>query len=286
MILTHARLHALQVERSRAFCEALELCLDRIHAVRVDAANNKLRDIAPVIREHGVEYERSHFRKKLLNGSITLERTEKWIKHTLQHIVETRDQRVSLANLRGGSHGDFERVFQIAMVSLVVEYPHWGGEKRSKTNADQVPETLLNDLLRIKALNAHFHTDVTSAAILITVDQEVKARMRDGIVRSQLLKTVSDTVVNKPPKPHDSTYTIKAVMEELGAHLEADDVRTIKTMVEKHVKRTHPVYIHLVSSALPPVRAVYAAMMSSMFNMLASRCMLTNTRSLFADAEV
>lgn len=77
-------------------------------------------------------------------------------------------------------------------------------------------------------------------------------------------------------------HTITAVMEELAAHLEADDVRTIKIMVENHVKRTYPVYIHLVSLALPPVRAVYAAMMSSMFNMLASRCMLTNTRSPFS----
>ena len=70
------------------------------------------------------------------------------------------------------------------MVNLVAEYPHWGGEKRSKTYADQVPETLLNDLLLIQALNAHFHTDVTCAAILITVDQEVKALMRDCIVCS------------------------------------------------------------------------------------------------------
>jgi hypothetical protein len=43
---------------------------------------------------------------------------------------------------------------------------------------------LLNDLLLIQALNAHFHTDVTCAAILITVDQEVKALMRDCIVCS------------------------------------------------------------------------------------------------------
>ena len=51
--------------RARAMCEALEFLLDRVHAVRVDTANNKLRAIAPVILEHGVEYERSHFKKKL-----------------------------------------------------------------------------------------------------------------------------------------------------------------------------------------------------------------------------
>ena len=65
MTLNYERRHTLQVERSRVFCKALELCLDRVHALSVDTANNKLRAIAPVIREHSVEYERSHFRKKL-----------------------------------------------------------------------------------------------------------------------------------------------------------------------------------------------------------------------------
>jgi hypothetical protein len=33
--------------------------------VRVDNANNKLTAIAPVIIEHGVDYERDHFNRKL-----------------------------------------------------------------------------------------------------------------------------------------------------------------------------------------------------------------------------
>ena len=231
------------------FCEALELCLDRLHTLRVDAANNKLREIAPVILTHGVDYERSRFSKKLSDGSVTLEHTEKWIKHTLQHLVETNDQRVSLDNLRRGSKIDFHNVLKIAMVSLVVEYPHWGGEKRSEANDGRVPETLQHDLLRIQALNAHFHTDVMCAVIVVTVEGELRARMGDSVERSQLLKTVSNTVVNMPPKPHDATHTITAVVAALAAHLVADDVKSIKTMIEKNIKRNHPVYVQLVSLA-------------------------------------
>jgi hypothetical protein len=34
----------------------------------VDVANNKLRSIAGIVREHGVGYEKSHFTKKLENN--------------------------------------------------------------------------------------------------------------------------------------------------------------------------------------------------------------------------
>lgn len=70
------------------------------------------------------------------------------------------------------------------MVNLVAEYPSLGRRSTARPTQTKVPETLLNDLLLIQALNAHFHTDVTCAAILITVDQEVKVLMRDCIVCS------------------------------------------------------------------------------------------------------
>ena len=50
-----------QSDRARVICKALELVLDRVHKIRVDTANNKLRAIAPVIRQHGIEYEKTHF---------------------------------------------------------------------------------------------------------------------------------------------------------------------------------------------------------------------------------
>jgi hypothetical protein len=240
----------LQAERARGLCEALELVLDRVHAVRVDTANNKLRAIAPVIRDHGVEYERSHFKKKLDAGKITLEHTERWMQHTVDYVINSNDSRVSREKLISGADKDFESVLFIAMTDLIADYPHWGGEQRGKDKEDQLPETMLLDLLRIKALNAHFHTDIVSTIILITVDQEIKCRMRDGIVRSQLLKSVSNAVLRTPPKPNNAKFTIKAVWDELINHLAEAEANTIQNLIEKHIKRTHPVYTHMVRCSL------------------------------------
>ena len=37
---------------------------------------NRLRLIAPVIQDHGIDYERGKFQDKLNDGSLTLARTE------------------------------------------------------------------------------------------------------------------------------------------------------------------------------------------------------------------
>ena len=68
-----------QQDQPRAFCKALEFLLDRINVMRIDAANCRLRLIAPVIKDHGIDYERGKFQDKLNDGSLTLERTKVWI---------------------------------------------------------------------------------------------------------------------------------------------------------------------------------------------------------------
>ena len=47
--------------KPRAICKALEFLLGRVNAMRIDAANTRLRLIALVIRDHGVDYERGKF---------------------------------------------------------------------------------------------------------------------------------------------------------------------------------------------------------------------------------
>ena len=63
-------------EHPRAFCQALEFLLDRLNVMRIDAANARLRLIAPVIKDHGIDYERGKFQDKLKDGTLTMERTE------------------------------------------------------------------------------------------------------------------------------------------------------------------------------------------------------------------
>jgi hypothetical protein len=167
-------------DRARAICKALELVLDRVHKIRVDVANAKLRAIAPVIRQHGVDYEKSHFAKKMANGTITMARTDRWIRHTVEQLLLQGDR--APVELRGGAipqqladlPARYEGVAHAALVDLVADYPNWGGEKRGKAREDELPETMMLDLLRVKALNVHFHTDVVSAIILTQVDQVIR----------------------------------------------------------------------------------------------------------------
>ena len=63
-------------EQPRALCKGLEFLLDRVNAMRIDAANARLRLIAPVIKDHGIDYERGKFQDKLDEGTLSLERTQ------------------------------------------------------------------------------------------------------------------------------------------------------------------------------------------------------------------
>jgi len=47
LVPRHAKDHTAM---ARAMCETLEFLTDRVHAIRVDNANNKLRTVAPVIK--------------------------------------------------------------------------------------------------------------------------------------------------------------------------------------------------------------------------------------------
>ena len=62
-------------DQPRAFCKALEFLHERLNAMRIDAANARLRMIAPVLQRNGVAYERSKFNEKIAPG-LTLERTK------------------------------------------------------------------------------------------------------------------------------------------------------------------------------------------------------------------
>jgi len=56
------------VDHPLVFCKALEFLLDRVNIMRVDAANARLRLISPVIRDHGVQYERDKFQVVACNN--------------------------------------------------------------------------------------------------------------------------------------------------------------------------------------------------------------------------
>lgn len=232
------------VVRARFICAALEFVLDRVHSVRVDTANNKLKAIAPTIREHGIDFEKSHFNKKMDKKMITLDRTKAWIAHTVLELTQSNDTRAPLADLVKGKAEVFEVVLYTGIVNLVAGYPQWGGATHNAEQEDLIPETMLLDLLRVKALNTHFHTDVVSSTILVTVESKLREKVRDVGVRIKLLGAVQDVVMRNPPNTSPPTKTIKMVMGELGGinGLAVDQLLALQNVLERNIAKTSPVY--------------------------------------------
>lgn len=102
------------------------------------------------------------------------------------------------------------------------------------------------DLLRIKALNVHFHTDVVSAIILTQVDQEVRNRVDKPMVRLQLFESVKNIIKQTPPRPSNPQAVIELVMNELSPFLSKEDKDLTQNLINKHVKKDHAVYRHMV----------------------------------------
>jgi hypothetical protein len=119
-------------------CRGLEFLLDRVNAMRIDAANARLRLIAPVVRDHGISYERDKFQEKIDAGTLTLERTKAWLK----------PDGVSSPN----------DVFVCSLIGLVTS-----GDLLDVGNC---PETLLMDMKRICKLQDEFVHVARSAALV------------------------------------------------------------------------------------------------------------------------
>lgn len=227
-----------------SICEALKMVLNRIHKMRADAANNKLRSMAPVIRQHGIGYMQSQFQKRITAG-MQLNMTEAWIRHAFDRLMEQEDFAVNIGTIQisGGNVSDaFGTVMMHATVNLVTEYPHWGGVERPLSMQDQLPETFDLNLLRVKALKNHFDADVVSVIILIQADHEIRIRVRDVASKRQLMQQVSEIVKKNPPLPTNVEKVISLVADELQPCIGDEAMHRVKKVIEKHIDAKHGVY--------------------------------------------
>jgi len=165
--------HAMQAaaaapaEQPGAFCAALSYLLDRVRAVRIDVANSRLRLIAPVIKDHGIEYESAHFWRKVRKGALSLRRTRAWLRAAVREEVAAK--RIALEDLTSKNQSKpaaFLAVLSAAAAALVTG--------AAAPRAADCPETLLLDVARLGALNAAFRAGVRAAAVLVLIAQRLK----------------------------------------------------------------------------------------------------------------
>ena len=122
-------------------CKVLEFLLGRVNALRIDAANARLRLIAPVIKDHGVDYERGKFADKIRDGTLTTERTTAWLHTTLDSAAGLADQ------VRAGSTVAALDLHAIAMISLI------NTTENIAVTAEKV-QSIATDLFRDNRLSA------------------------------------------------------------------------------------------------------------------------------------
>lgn len=67
--------------------DALKFLASCCRDLRAVAANLKLRAQLPILMEHGVKYERVHFKRKIDSGELTLEKTKKWVRDNVEGLL-------------------------------------------------------------------------------------------------------------------------------------------------------------------------------------------------------
>lgn len=230
-------------ESAKRISEALHLILDRIHKIRVDIANVKIRKLAPVIRVSGINYEKANFTKSLVSGALTLERTEAWISKTVDFIMQSSEPFVALerpVEIKSLDDKNYKKILFVALVNLVADC---NGRKKK-----DIPETLLLDQRRIRLLHAHFHIHVVSTVILTQVYMDIVKSVSDKTRAQEILQAVAKIIaVEQPPKnPLNPKPTIDRVMDEISVHL--PNPEQTRTLIDKHVEPTNVVYKIMVQN--------------------------------------
>jgi len=159
-------------ERPRQLCKALEFLLDRVNAMRIDAANARLRLIAPVIKDHGIDYERGKFQDKLTDGTLTLERTTAWIRSTVTGLV--RERADVLESLLCGNAAAFIETHCDAVLSIITD-----------TRKEVLPETMAMDAHRLQHMQTEFHfiTAATASVVMMASESNAPAEVMQRVQR-------------------------------------------------------------------------------------------------------
>lgn len=217
-----------------AFCRALEFLLDRTKAVRIEVANSRLRLISPVIKDHGVEYERNHMDKKLREGGLSLTRTRTWLREAIY--AEVCTGRLNLCDLTTRDHtksASYISVLNAGVVALLT------GAKPPRVAA--CPETLLLDVTRLAGMHAAFRLQVLTASVLVIVGQRLgELREKNPVV---ILDAIAERIIASAPRAGDLASVVATVCEELEASCEMSqaDLKGLAAVLMKGVEANRPV---------------------------------------------
>ena len=164
--------------RPGLLCRMLEGLLRQASAVRAEAANAKLRRLAPAIAEHGADYERAKFQARLAaaGAAAPLERTRAWLRAALRRAAAARGAGL-LRCVAEGRRAALAEVLAAATAGLAAGEcgggGGWGG-------GGGVPETLQLDARRLRWLAAEFRRLLQAAAALVAAREALASAAGGG----------------------------------------------------------------------------------------------------------
>lgn len=176
----------------RALCKGLEFLLGQVNIMRIDAANARLRLIAPVIREHGIEYEQGKFQGKLNDGTLTLQRTQAWILKSMRSVVAAGT--IKLEDLVSGNKKAFVDLHTTSITSLIF------AQHDGPVTLGNAPETLLFDVTRINIWKAKFNDLVDGSTMLVKgvqhiIDRKLAPHQPERVVQESVMKHLADAII-------------------------------------------------------------------------------------------
>ena len=204
----------------QALCKALEFLLNRVNAMRIDAANARLRLISPVIVDHGIDYERGKFQDKLNDGTLTLEHTRSWIERTLKR--EAAKEPSFVDGLLEGKVAVYVQLHSAAMLSLVTNQ-HYNVGVCPPINEDECPETLLFDVHRLHLLHEEFCAQGAAVTLLATLRHGLLMSSSPPCIQPKKKVAVCDDVLAAVAALLAKGEDRKLCMEEEEAKKKDDD---------------------------------------------------------------
>lgn len=211
-------------EQPAVLCAALSYLLERVRAVRIDVANSRLRFIAPMIKDHGIEYMRNHFQQQFPKGTSSLRVTQKRLREAVEK--EVGEKRIQLRKLR--HENEPKETEYLAVVYAAGAMLVTGTTPPLK---DDCPETLLFDVARLRGLNAMFHAIVNATAVL--------AELGEVSDDTTLHETVAEKVLAVPAGNKEKV--VDAVVDALqGSGIEGVLTRE---RVEGFIKKDNSVFV-------------------------------------------
>ncbi|KAL1914530.1 uncharacterized protein VTP21DRAFT_8244 [Calcarisporiella thermophila] len=231
--------------------EAFKQIFDMLDTMQLDLANFHIRMARPYIVQHIVEYERAGFEKALKEGTLSLERTEAWLRESAHGLKEEMAKRnpegVPQPPLR------YEQVYNTAMVAMMCTM-----ESEGASSEASLPETMRLDVDRIVELRAEVRM-VTKVAALLMLVRNFFGR-NDPSLRDEIYRILRENIptgrgggdhgaeggAESGDKSHGAEAITECILRWAGVQVSPERQSLLRAMVEKTLFKSGDTVVQLL----------------------------------------